>query len=504
MLGQDEQNTGVIRRVLNSLSLSWRQNQYDNQEPHSADGRQDYGRIQKDSVYRAALRLTAPAAAITAVGFTVVAYIVFVNVLDRFPRIADLEIANYDAFLGDVAVVIGFLAAVVIWLVAALFYKRYTSARCANRRNYNMLLERLDQLSTQVKLLRDDSRRPPSYGPDEESEGPETIALKAMRKQALAQAEHECERIRRGLTGKGMPWVTGLGYIELWHRVHRVEEDLIKVQPYPVVLEGAWRDQSRLANSTMANKDVLQKRLECAIDILDDSTASCNESKDLSHPALIKRSVSRPDQRTVVTNRSKALAMLSDVRYEINHFRDNVWEGIIIARNRLVETSVLLGFAAYALLGLAIFSDAPHRTITYVITYFLIGALTGLFARAQAEWNTKTAVDDFGLATAQLLQVPWLSGLAAVGGVLLTSIVDAQYAGNNEGPAQLIAIFDTRPILLIVAAIFGLAPDLIIRRLQQQVDKYKTDLQSTQSSQSKADASITASGQSSAGSTQPV
>ncbi len=37
------------------------------------------------------------------------------------------------------------------------------------------------------------------------------------------------------------------------------------------------------------------------------------------------------------------------------------------------------------------------------------------------------------------------------------------------------------PSLLIVAAIFGLTPDLIIRRLTQQVDKYKEDLQSSQS-----------------------
>jgi hypothetical protein len=196
--------------------------------------------------------------------------------------------------------------------------------------------------------------------------------------------------------------------------------------------------------------------------------------------------------------------MLSDVRYEINNFRDNVWEGIVNARNRLAETSVLLGFAAYALLAFAIFLDAPNETITHVITYFLIGALTGLFARAQAEWNADTVVDDFGLATARLLQVPWLSGLAAVGGVLLTSIVDAQYTGTAEGPQQLVAIFDSSPILLVVAAIFGLTPDLLIRRLQQQIDKYKEDLRSTQSSQSNKDAVRTASTQGTSNRVQPV
>ena len=118
-------------------------------------------------------------------------------------------------------------------------------------------------------------------------------------------------------------------------------------------------------------------------------------------------------------------------------------------------------------------------------------------ARAQAEWSSETAVDDFGLATARLLQVPWLSGLAAVGGVLITSVIgfvsDGTFPGAGEG-TELISIFDSRPTLLIVAAVFGLAPDLLLRRLQQ-VDKYKDDLQSTQSSQSNEDISRSANAQ---------
>jgi len=35
----------------------------------------------------------------------------------------------------------------------------------------------------------------------------------------------------------------------------------------------------------------------------------------------------------------------------------------------------------------------------------------------------------------------------------------------------------------MVAAVFGLTPDLLIRRLTQQADKYKEDLQSTESGQ---------------------
>ena len=175
------------------------------------------------------------------------------------------------------------------------------------------------------------------------------------------------------------------------------------------------------------------------------------------------------------------------MRYEINYFRDNVWEGIVHARNRLAETSVVLGIAAYALLALAIFANTPNKIIIWVVTYFLVGAIIGLFARAQGEWNANTAVDDFGLSTARLIHTPWLSGLAAVGGVLVTSILDSQLLNNGSDTSTLADVFKERPSLLLVAAVFGLTPDLIIRRLTQQVDKYEEDLQSTQSSQSEED-----------------
>lgn len=50
------------------------------QQPRD-DERPGYVREQNDSVYLAALRKTAPAAAISAVGFTVVIYLVVENIL---------------------------------------------------------------------------------------------------------------------------------------------------------------------------------------------------------------------------------------------------------------------------------------------------------------------------------------------------------------------------------------------------------------------------------------
>lgn len=74
--------------------------------------------------------------------------------------------------------------------------------------------------------------------------------------------------------------------------------------------------------------------------------------------------------------------------------------------------------------------------------------------------------------------------------MLITSVLDKQLLndGSNSG---LVDIFSSSPSLLIVAAAFGLTSDLIVRRLSQQVETYKKDLQSTVVSQSTNDRPLT-------------
>lgn len=425
---------------------------------------QEEAGAQREGVYAAGFRVTMPLAPATAIGVTILAYIIYSEASPK--DVLPLSASAY-------AVIIGVLFTSVIWLVGGWIYSRYTTAANVSRRNYLSLCERLDQLENRVMYARTEGY---------ESGANTDIAIcQATREQAYARAQKECKVISEKLKGAGMPWITGLGYINLWHRVHRAEESLIKVEPCLEALEGAMRDESRLVNSTLENKDSLLKRLRCAVAMLDDS----GTEKYLSYVIEQEKCPLGKEERSTPANRAKALTILSEVRYEINHFRDNVWEGIVHARNRLAYTSVVLGLATYALLGLAIFAGAHHDMIIWAVAYFLVGATIGLFARAQGEWNANTAIDDFGLSTACLLHIPCLSGLAAVGGVLVTLIIDTHLLNNSAATttANLANIFKDSPSFLIVAAVFGLTPDLIIRRLTQQVDKYKEDLETTQSSQ---------------------
>ena len=418
------------------------------------------------SPYLATLRATALLAPVVAVLGTLSSYVVSGGTFESYPITA-----------GAFAVIAGASAAVFVWLVVALLLRRFTGADSVNRRSYDLLCERLCQLENRVEHAR--------LGAFEPQEEIGNGIYGSSHGIAFGHAARECEEIKRRLeSGGGMPWVTGMGYVGLWRRLHRAEEALIKLEPCTETLAGAMYDESRLKNSNMTNKDPLLKRLRSAVVVLDGSeTGELQYLEEQPECSLDKK------QREKPKNRAKATAILSEVRHEINSFRDNVWEGIAHARNRLAGTSVLLGLVTYALLALAVFAGASHTAIIWAFAYFLVGALAGLFAQARTERTMDTAVDDFGLSTARLLNIPWLSGLAAVGGVLIASILDGQFTtGNLGGDTTLTNIFaggtSSVPSLLIVAAVFGATPDLIIQRLTQQAERYKGDLQSTETSQS--------------------
>jgi hypothetical protein len=111
------------------------------------------------------------------------------------------------------------------------------------------------------------------------------------------------------------------------------------------------------------------------------------------------------------------------VRQVINEYRDVRWNGLILARNRLVSTMFWVSLAALALLVLAILGCALRCTILSITTIYLVGAVVGLLGRLRAEAQADTAVEDEGLSIARLLVTPLFSGVGAVGGVLLTALL---------------------------------------------------------------------------------
>ena len=184
-------------------------------------------------------------------------------------------------------------------------------------------------------------------------------------------------------------------------------------------------------------------------------------------------------------------ARLRQIRHTVNMFRDDRWDGLVRARNQLVRTTTFTGITACGLLGLAVTMRVPPPAVVGAATFYLVGGVIGLVNQLRKDAETGSAVEDYGLSTARLVYTPLFSGVAAVGGVLLTALLAVNVvqtgAANAAQPtidqaAQLLRIFDLgqSPFGLIIAAIFGLTPNQLISRLKQQTDQVKEEIRSTQ------------------------
>jgi hypothetical protein len=458
------------------------------------------------SSYRAGLKLISPLFPIMAVVLTALTYIILIQSPDR-----DIVFSGLSINEGVLASFVGLILAFAVWAVVSIPARKRATARESSPPNFHEITEALDSLKYKIDCV----------CPDEHHAGAVDNGLDAVaRCEAYEEVKGQIAEVEVRLENVDTAWVTGAGYIDLWHRIHRAQEAMIKLEPISEVAEGAMRDDERLRDANIANRERLLDRLRSAVAVFEAPGANgylrylpeCKEYKDIRKLAELDgagakqngdaetldaeaREALRTEVRMKIQEaeatkeklRPEAIAILAETRYEINRFRDSSWEGIINARNHLLDTSMNLGLMTYALLVFALVLVPDLNAILWAVIYFLIGAITALFARARIEWSAASAVDDFGLTRARLLHLPWLAGLAAVGGVLVTAVLGPQLVPSSDGgtaPA-LAAIFNGgNTSLLLVAAVFGLTPDLIIRRLEQQTEKYKADLESTQSTQS--------------------
>jgi hypothetical protein len=131
----------------------------------------------------------------------------------------------------------------------------------------------------------------------------------------------------------------------------------------------------------------------------------------------------------------------------------------------------LIGLVMFVFVSLAILFHVSPLHLEVATFFAFVGALAGLFGRLYIESQTEKTIDDYRLSTARLLVTPLLSGLAAVIGVLVVAKV-----------STLDGIYTFKDLVtnLIIAATFGLTPNLLINRLQNKADEYKENLQSTQ------------------------
>jgi len=287
-------------------------------------------------------------------------------------------------------------------------------------------------------------------------------------------------------------WLFQTAYVRVWEQLHRAEEAMILVAPLERVIADGTTDELRLQHSAIENGNELAQRVRQANDVL--------KARVLRTPVVVAVGPGVPGGvpgavAHIPSFEEERLARetIRQVRYSIHKFRDESRLGLVRARNQLLRTIFAALLACYALLALVVAVRVPSVNLIAGISFFLVGVLVGLFNRLYLDASTQTAVEDYGLSVARLMYTPLVSGIAALGGVLivpmLSALVNPGTTTNvntlNSVVPALGEIFHVtnRPFGLVIAAVFGLSPATLLSRLQQEAEQYKNGLKSTETHQ---------------------
>jgi len=395
----------------------------------------------------------------------------------------------------------GLAAAALVPL--AVPFRRFATADRSNPAAYGMLLEIYSDLAQRVE-----------------------VAPPAAKAALVAHANFVGSELGAAPNTKpsvGLRWLLASGYIALWARLHRIEEGLIGFEGPEVVLAGAINDELRIEGSPIAHESDLLAKLRRAVAALRPWAVGYLNSPPAAVPAPAPGAPAPPTP-TPDQLEADARAVLRTVRKTINDFRDSRRAGIVRARSALFVTVISAGVVAYVLLGVAIVEEVGTTQVVALSVFYLVGSLIGLFKQLRAASAADIVIEeDYGLSTARLVHTPLFSGLAAVGGVVVTALLNPlipsptqnsttttsttakthaaspgattggapvktspaaakQVNTVTENVASLDRIFNLKRNTygLIFAAIFGLTPNLLIIRLQRQAEQYKADLKSSE------------------------
>ena len=386
-------------------------------------------------------------------------------------------------------IVYGTLVTVGLWLVASIFFYHFTTAKGVNNRGYDTLINSMNQLKAQLDVIE-------SQHHNKKWHLYQQVALREARDGYNALTKKLSE------SSAGLQWVLSTGYIDVWSTFHRAEEAMIEVEPVEMVIRGALHDKLAIQDSKMAHEVELLIKLRRAVICLDEAMnvhfRRGREEVDEFEIRKLRSQLDRvakkvgidlEDDQTFGSDTSAliddtnqeamARATIREVRHTLNEFRDGLWEGLVRSRNHLMATIFVTGLVTHLLLCIAILTSAPKApSMLAAASFYIIGAIAGLFGRIRRESINHNATNDYGLSIARLLATPPLSGLAGIGGVLIYSTLLNGHNMMTSFIADYVFVLN-RPDYFLVAAIFGLAPNLIARSLQERSEKYFSALNSS-------------------------
>jgi hypothetical protein len=349
----------------------------------------------------------------------------------------------------SVAVLVGLLGAAIAWLAATMFLGRRSTPETANSRAYANIMERARSIRARIEVLEHC-----------ESDGDDCTT-----RVCLTEAKAHIEYVDAALdpeqdpksTSQGHTWASGSGYQSLWTAIHRADEALIGCLDAAGLRREILRDLLRLRTSKLDSK----------------LSAELKEIRD-----RLPKSETPAAQWAL----RELAGKVQVVRRAINEFQDGRWDGLVNARTGLSRSTLITAWTAYVIGVLAVTLSATREALAVAAVYFGVGALVGLMAQLRSDAKKEQVVEDYGLSAARVHQLVLASGLAGVGGVVLMAIGADVSTTGSTGAVELASIFNAgvKPAPLLVAAVFGLSPSLLLDRIASKADTYKEDLSTIQ------------------------
>ncbi len=440
---------------------------------------------------------------------TVMLYLAF----KQLPALPLLLISNNKVAY---ALINGAVITTCFWLIVSLFCSLFATAQRADIRSYGGLRDHISELEADLSIKED------MWGETE----PNDEEVKRTMEVALKEAIKDCDGVVKLLSQhrSGISWVLGTDYINAWDMYRRAAEKVFVIMPRAKLIGEMRRDQLAIKNASINNREDLLDDLQQALAVLDPASTTyfreCQFHKNCQTVEELRQTVDRHKEalkklseafrqinppvdvkinvddnsstknEADVNTEATARNMARQVRRTLNEYRADLWAKLLGTRNQLLVTIALAGIVTYTLLFTSIvvlnhpsLNDPPSvandATIWAAVAFYIVGALSGLAGRFHKELGSSIdLVGDHHLSLVRLIAVPLLSGLAGIGGVLLTTMLTAW--GANDGSPDLSTIFSVRPGSLVIAAVFGLTPNLLIQGLQKRAEKYASDLEKSE------------------------
>ena len=282
--------------------------------------------------------------------------------------------------------------------------------------------------------------------------------------QATAHGNRASEELGQTAGEGGLRWLLGSGYVGVWRHVHRAEEALLPFDSPASLRALAIRDEARLTASKLENEGLYVEELR-------ELLGTAEDRRQPGHAAKVLE--------TLEGERERWLPILTDIRNTLNRHRLELFNDLVHLRNLLFAATVATGLVIYTVLGLAVVYPVDRSVMAAGMAFYLVGSTVGLFSEVYTRSRRLRGVsDDTGLEFVRLLTIPQLSGIAGVLGVVLTRLGGTATASGTPTLEDVFSLADY-PFGIVIAAIFGLTPGLLLARLRQQTDEYKEELART-------------------------